>query len=152
MIIQPASLPWGWSFDWRTIARIIFSPVMVPRSVPQDCGFRAGMREAMWWAMKVMVDMGVWIFCVPGSVDLCGFVGLAPLAGAVVWKAERVHSYGTAIDSLPGRICCRKNRREKFRRTAWWPGAESICDRSASKTHPKIGVSGRRCFSGSRRY
>ena len=71
---------------------------MVPRSVPQDCGFRAGMREAMWWAMKVMVDMGVWIFCVPGSVDLCGFVGLAPLAWAVVRKAERVHPYGTAIE------------------------------------------------------
>ena len=28
-----------------------------------------------------------------------GLFGLAPLAGAVVWKAERVHSYGTAIDA-----------------------------------------------------
>jgi hypothetical protein len=33
-----------------------------------------------------------------GLIDLCGFVGLAPLAWAVVRKAERVHPYGTAIE------------------------------------------------------
>jgi hypothetical protein len=55
-------------------------------------------------------------------------------------------------DRRPRRICCRNNRAEGFRRTAWWPGPESICGCSASKTHPKIGRSGRRYFSGSRRY